>query len=75
MLTALIIVFAMIFFILRYFKRRESLDFLSMVISLLGVVSVVMDTTLTDNERLVLFFIPFTLMCMSALGLLDQKKW
>ena len=75
LITAMIVVFALIFFLMRYVKRRESLDFLAMMISLLAVVSVIMDATLTDNERLVLFFIPFILMVLSAVGLLDKKKW
>lgn len=75
LITAMIVVFALIFFLMRYVKRRESLDFLAMMISLLAVISVLMDATLTDNERLVLFFVPFILMVLSAVGLLDQKKW
>lgn len=75
MLTALLLTFALIFFLARYAKRRESLDFLAMMLSLLAILGVLMDSSLADDERLVLFFVPFILMVLSAVSLLDQKKW
>ena len=73
--TLLLIALAFIVFLTRYVRKRESLDFISMISSLLALVAVIMDETLTDNERLVLFFVPFMLMMFSAIALLDQKKW
>lgn len=73
--TLLLIALAFIVFLTRYVRKRESLDFISMISSLLALVAVIMDETLTDNERLVLFFVPFMLMMFSAISLLDQKKW
>lgn len=73
--TLLLIALAFIVFLTRYVRKRESLDFISMISSLLTLVAVIMDETLTDNERLVLFFVPFMLMMFSAISLLDQKKW
>lgn len=73
--TVLLLILAFILFLTRYVRKRESLDFISMITSLLSLIAVIMDETLTDNERLVLFFIPFMLMMFSAIGLLDRKKW
>lgn len=74
-LTALLLVFSVVFFLVRYARRRTSLDFTSMILSLLAVLGVIMDVSLSDNERLVLFFVPFVLMIFSATSLLDEKKW
>ena len=73
--TLLLIALAFVLFLARYVRKRESLDFISMISSLLALIAVLMDATLTDNERLVLFFVPFILMVFSSIGLLDRKKW
>lgn len=74
--TVILLVFSVVFFLARYARRRMSLDFISMIFGLLALLSVLMDATLSDNERLVMFFVPFIIMMLSGVALLDQdKKW
>lgn len=74
--TVILLVFSVVFFLVRYARKRTSLDFISMIFGLLALLSVLMDATLSDNERLVLFFVPFIIMMLSGVALLDQdKKW
>ena len=48
--TVLLLILAFILFLTRYVRKRESLDFISMITSLLSLIAVIMDETLTDNE-------------------------
>lgn len=61
-------------FLARYVIRAEGVEYLSMLVSLMAMLSSMMDESLADTERLFIFLPTLFMMMISALSLTRGKK-
>lgn len=64
-------------FLARYVVRAEGVDFLSMLVSLMAMFSSLLDESLTDMDKMFVFFPTLFMMMISALSLSKggKKRW
>ena len=64
----IIYVVALVFYVLTWFVKRQEANWMGFFMSIVAMASVLMDTTLTDNETVILIVPMFYVMIMCGLG-------
>ena len=64
----IIYVLALVFYVLTWFVKRQEANWMGFFMSIMAMAAILLDTTLTDNEIVILILPMFYTMIMCGLG-------
>lgn len=76
-ITLLMFILAIAVFLLRYYKKVDSLNYLSVLLSLMALFGCLRDSTLDNLDKMFIFFPTLFILLMALVSIAtgERKRW